>query len=329
MININHFNACAGAGRNRGRLRRNLGSKERIWGDYLMPTVTANGITIAYEEFGRKEDPVLVLIIGLGSQLTDWPAAFCEGLVERGLRVVCFDNRDCGYSTKMEGARMLPPVLLLPALKLGLRVTLPYTLGEMARDTVGLLDALQLERAHIAGSSMGGAIAQLVAGRYPERVLSLTCFYSTSGRPGLPGPKLKVALRMARQPKSEDREAWIDYYHEVFTLIGTPDQDPEEQRRSAVRRVDRFLCPAGTRRQFAAYTAGGNRVPLLRRITAPTLAISGSADPLVPYPCGRDIAQEVPGAHFELIEGMGHDLPEKMLPRLIDLLAGHVLAQHR
>ena len=300
--------------------------KEKDGEGYRMPAVTANGITMYYEDYGKKEDPPLVLIIGLGSQLTDWPASFCEGLVERGLRVVCFDNRDCGLSTKMDGARMLSPVLLLPALKLGFRVKLPYTLGEMARDTVGLMEALQLKRAHIAGSSMGGAIAQLVAGRYPEKVLSLTCFYSSSGRPGLPGPKLRVALRMARQPKGEDREAWTDYFQEVFTLIGTPRQDPEEQRRKAARRVERSLCPGGTRRQLAALTAGGSRVALLQRITVPTLVISGSADPLMPYRCGRDIAAHVPGARFELIKGMGHDLPEKTIPRLVDLLAGHVLA---
>lgn len=292
-----------------------------------MPAVTANGINIIYEEYGKKGDPALVLIIGLGSQLTDWPASFCKGLVERGLRVICFDNRDCGLSTKMDDARMLSPVLLLPALKLGLRVDLPYTLGEMARDTVGLMEALQLDSAHIAGSSMGGAIAQLVAGRYPERVSSLTCFFSSSGRPGLPGPKIKVALRMARQPRGGNREAWTDYFQEVFTLIGTPGQDPKEQRRKAARRVERSLCPGGTRRQLAALTADGSRVDLLRKITAPTLVISGSIDPLMPYACGRDIAAHVPGARFELIEGMGHDLPEKMIPRLVDLLADHVLVQ--
>lgn len=292
-----------------------------------MPAVTANGINIFYEEYGKKGDPALVLIIGLGSQLTDWPASFCKGLVERGLRVICFDNRDCGLSTKMDDARMLSPVLLLPALELGLRVDLPYTLDEMARDTVGLMEALQLDSAHIAGSSMGGAIAQLVAGRYPERVSSLTCFFSSSGRPGLPGPKIKVALRMARQPRGENREAWTDYFQEVFTLIGTPGQDPEEQRRKAARRVERSLCPGGTRRQLAALTADGSRVDLLRKITAPALVISGSIDPLMPYACGRDIAAHVPGARFELIEGMGHDLPEKMIPRLVDLLADHVLVQ--
>lgn len=292
-----------------------------------MPAVTANGINIFYEEYGKKGDPALVLIIGLGSQLTDWPASFCKGLVERGLRVICFDNRDCGLSTKMDDARMLSPVLLLPALELGLRVDLPYTLDEMARDTVGLMEALQLDSAHIAGSSMGGAIAQLVAGRYPERVSSLTCFFSSSGRPGLPGPKIKVALRMARQPRGENREAWTDYFQEVFTLIGTPGQDPEEQRRKAARRVERSLCPGGTRRQLAALTADGSRVDLLRKITAPALVISGSIDPLMPYACGRDIAVHVPGARFELIEGMGHDLPEKMIPRLVDLLADHVLVQ--
>ncbi len=288
-----------------------------------MPAITANGITIEYEEFGNKEHPAIILVMGLGSQLTAWPDGFCSGLAERGFRVIRFDNRDVGLSSKMNGQK--PPHIVVQMLmsKLGVKLKMPYTLDDMALDTVGLMDALEIEAAHIAGASMGGMIVQIMAARYKERVKSLTCLITTSGNPRMPGPTKKVIKKILQKPKGSDKETWINYYFDLFTIIGTSGTDPEQLRENMRKRVERCLYPQGTARQLAAINHNGSRVEMLKEIEAPTLVVSGSADPMVPYQGGQDLAANVKDARFELIEGMGHDLPDSLIPRMVDLVANH------
>ncbi len=288
-----------------------------------MPAVTPNGLTIEYEEYGKKEDPAMILIMGLGNQLTAWPEDFVSGLAEQGFRVIIFDNRDVGLSGKL-AAEKAPNILTLMLLsRLGIRLPVPYTLEEMALDTVGLMDALGIGTAHIAGVSMGGMIAQILAARHRDRVQTLTGIITSSGNPRLPGPKKEVARKMLKKPQNRDQEAWFNYYVEIFTMIGSPGADPEELRKKVQSRIDRCLYPEGTTRQLAAIIHSGSRVKLLKEITAPTLVISGSVDPLVPYQCGQDIAANVKGGRFELIEGLGHDLPDHLIPQIVDLIAAH------
>lgn len=287
--------------------------------------LTANGIELAYDEFGSHENPVILLIMGLGTQMIAWPESFCEGLAARGYRVIRFDNRDIGLSEKMEGAP-IPGVLKMAAherLKLPLKV--PYKLQDMAEDTIGLLDALDIGAAHLVGASMGGMIAQLVAGHFPYRVLSLTSIMSTSGRKSLPAADPRITLHMVRRPKNPKPEVLQEYAMRTWRLIGSPAYQPseEELREKLSRSYRRSYYPAGHRRQMAAIMASGDRVSVLKKIIAPTLVIHGKEDPLVPVAGGIDTARHVRGARLELIEGMGHDLPGPLLPGFVDLIGSH------
>lgn len=294
-----------------------------------MPAIDANGITIEYEEHGKKENPVILLINGLGRQLIEWPDEFCRGLVEHGFRLVLFDNRDVGLSTKFEeaGVPNLAEVVVMKSQ--GLTPAIPYTLYDMAADTLGLIDALKIDSAHILGLSMGGMIAQIAAAQNRNRAKSLTCIISSSGNPELPAAKPEVTQKMMDVPRVTDRDAWFSYYFELFTMIGTPGTDPDELKKRIKPAVERSLYPQGTGRQIAAIYENGSRVDLLRTIEAPTLAISGSLDPLLPPDCGRDIAANVRGARFELIEGMGHDLPVIFIPHIVDLIVKHLKSAGR
>jgi len=288
-----------------------------------MPSVKANNITIEYEEHGDRHNPVMVMIMGLGSQLILWPEEFIRGLAERGFRVICFDNRDVGLSAKIEGAKKpnIPRIFLLT--RMGLKPRVPYTLDDMALDTVGLMDALGIERAHVVGISMGGMIAQILGAKHKQRVKSLTLMATSSGNPRMPAPRREVLQKFMRVPKSMDKEEWFKYNLELFTIIGSPGLDREKLAADMRKSIERSLYPEGTTRQLAAILQSGSRVKLLRQIELPTLVISGAEDPLLPYQCGRDIAAHIPGARFELIEGMGHDIPEPQIPRLVELIAGH------
>jgi pimeloyl-ACP methyl ester carboxylesterase len=204
-------------------------------------------------------------------------------------------------------------------------VRAPYTLDDMAHDTVGLLDALQLERAHVVGASMGGMIAQIVAAKFPRRVDSLTLFMSTSGNPRLPGPRLELQLRLVRRPPAEDRETLIRHSMQTWRLIGSPQYPPDEDilRAKVERSYDRSSYRHGLARQTLAIIASGSRVPLLRRIEAPTLVIHGAEDPLVPVAAGHDLVRHIPGARLSIIPGMGHDLPAPLLPTFSRLILQH------
>ena len=289
-----------------------------------MSQVEANGITLEYDEFGPATGTPLILIMGLGMQMIAWPEPFCALLGERGFRVIRFDNRDIGLSSKWAAPRFPGFQLRLTAAILRLPLPPPYTLDDMAADTVGLLDALKIPRAHIVGASMGGMIAQIVAANFPERVISLVSMMSSTSRRGLPGPSAKVRRGlMARRPQG--REEVIHFGMNVLRLIGSPGYPTPEAdlRRKVERFVDRAYCPAGFGRQLLAVIAAPNRVRLLRRVRAPTLVLHGQSDPLLSLKAAEDTAAQIPDARLTTIAGWGHDIAPGLVPRLADEIASH------
>jgi proline iminopeptidase len=294
-----------------------------------MPNLRCNGLDIEYESLGDPAAPAILLIMGLGMQLVAWPDGFCGHLIERGFRVIRYDNRDAGLSGQFAGGK--PPNLVWAMLAARLRLPLrpPYTLNDMASDAIGLLDGLGIARAHIVGASMGGMIAQVLAARFPQRVLSLTSIMSSSGSPRLSGPKrdaLKALLSKPEDPRNP--EIVIEHLARVFGVIGSPafPADPAELRQRLGRAVRRSYYPAGVARQLVAVIASGDRRKLLRTIIAPTLVIHGSADPLVPPDAGKDTAHNIPGSRLMVIDGMGHDLPPPLYERLAEAIAAHCVA---
>ena len=281
---------------------------------------------IEYESLGDPDRPAIVLIMGLGMQLTGWPDSFCQALVARGYRVIRFDNRDCGLSGRVTGKKRGNLLLAMAAAALHLPVRTPYTLEDMAGDTIGLMDRLGLERAHIVGASLGGMIAQVLAVKFPQRVLSLTSLMSTSGNRRVSKPtKAARKTLLARPADPKNPEAVIEHMVDMFGVIGSPGYpaSKDELRSRIGKSVHRAYEPAGTARQLLAIIASGDRRKLLKTIAAPTLVIHGAADPLVPVAAGRDTAQNIPGATLTVIEGMGHDFPEALLPRLAAAIADH------
>ncbi len=281
---------------------------------------------IEYESLGDPARPAIVLIMGLGMQLTGWPDSFCQALVARGYRVIRFDNRDCGLSGRVTGKKRGNLLLAMAAAALGLPVRTPYTLEDMAGDTIGLMDRLGLQQAHIVGASMGGMIAQVLAAKFPQRVLSLTSIMSTSGNRRVSKPSKaarKALLSRPADPKNPD--AVIEHLVEMFGVIGSPayPSTREELRLRLGHSVHRAYYPAGIARQLLAVIASGDRRKQLRTIIAPTLVIHGADDPLVPLAAGRDTAQHIPGAELQVIAGMGHDFPEALMPRLATAIADH------
>jgi len=291
-----------------------------------MTQIAANGLVLEYEEFGAADAPVILLIMGLGTQMTAWPVPFCEGLANSGFRVVRFDNRDVGLSSKLEGERVPGIVHYLLARYLGVPLNVPYTLEDMANDVIGLLDAIGIRKAHVVGASMGGMIAQTAVGRFPERFHSLTSMMSSSGDPPLPGPTAAASkqLRSAR-PDPSSRDSVIQMIMKSYRVLGSPDyqRSDEELRKLASDSFDRSYYPQGFYRQFAAIMASGSRVDLLRTIRTPTLVIHGNSDPLIPVACGVHTAEQIEGARLERIDGMGHDLPPQLLGRMVELIDEH------
>jgi pimeloyl-ACP methyl ester carboxylesterase len=287
-----------------------------------VPQARANGIQLEYDSFGRASDAPLLLIMGLGAQMIAWDEAFCGALAERGHYVVRFDNRDVGLSTKFDHAGV-PNVLAM--LQPGaVPAAVPYTLDDLADDAAGLLGALRIESAHVVGASMGGMIAQTVAYRHAPKTRSLVSIMSSTGNPELP-PATPDALRVLLTPRPAERAANVEASLEASRVIGSPAYPVDEARlreRAGVT-FDRAFTPRGTARHLAAVFAHGNRAPRLAAVTAPTLVIHGVADPLVPVEGGRDTARAIPGAELLEIEGMGHDLPPVLWPRLVDAIAAH------
>lgn len=285
----------------------------------------ANNIRLCYDEFGDKNNPAVVLIMGLGTQMISWPVPFCEALAAEGFRVIRFDNRDIGLSEKMESLPMpnIPWSVFLS--KLGLPVKAPYSLDDMAADTVALMDRLDLYKAHIVGASMGGMIAQLVAANHGDRVSSLTSIMSSSGRRGLPGASKEIiaemrkrAFRKGKPPVEESVRFW--------RMIGsTKYKDSDEVlAQKVIASNERSYYPEGYTRQLLAIMANGSRVEKLKLIDAPSLIIHGRDDPLVPLECGIDTARHIPNSHLEVIDGMAHDFPSALVPIMVELISEHL-----
>ena len=295
-----------------------------------MPVAQNKDVSLTYETQGDPANPAILLIMGLGMQLTSWPEIFCQGLVERGFYVVRFDNRDAGLSTKM--AHLGKPNLLLSYLKtiLHLPLSAGYKLDDMAADAIAVLDAANIRKAHIVGASMGGMIAQIVAARYPERTLSLTSIMSTSGRRGLPGPTPEARRAIMSRPATpNDLESVIRHLSNTFRTIGSPKfPTPDAELRARIlTSIRRNVNPAGVLRQLAAIAASGDRVELLKGLRTRTLVIHGTSDPLVPVTGGRDVASLVPGAVLREIEGMGHDFPPSLNDTLVQMIVAHCVEQ--
>lgn len=284
-----------------------------------------NGISITYEDKGPSGAPVILLVMGLGGQLTLWPDEFVDALNERGFRTIRYDNRDVGLSTRFEAAGIPNVKWMIVKSVLGLPVRPAYTLADMAADGIGLLDHLAVARAHVVGVSMGGMISQHIAARYPQRVQSLTSVMSTTGNRRLPRARKEAMQVLANRPMSGDKEALIAYSVNAARVIGSPGYPADEARLQRRVRTDfeRGWYPQGVARQMAAIVADGDRRAMLKDIAAPTLVIHGEDDPLVPIDGGRDTAANIAGARLLTIPGMGHDLPLALVDTLADAIVEH------
>ena len=290
-----------------------------------MAKVHANGLMIEVDDQGPRDAPAVLLVMGLGMQLTGWPDELVALLVAQGFRVVRFDNRDAGLSEGFDHAGV--PSIAWNALRHALRLPVrsPYAVKDMAADAVGVLDALGIARAHVVGASLGGMISQHMAAHWPDRVASLALIMTTSGSRRLPGPTMHARRALLSQPANRERETLISHSISVFTAIGSPAYRPApaELRARVAESVARASRPAGSARQLLAIAADGDRTPLLARIRAPTKVIHGVVDPLVPVANGHDLVKRIPGALGEFIEGMGHDLPQQLLGRIAQAIAGN------
>jgi pimeloyl-ACP methyl ester carboxylesterase len=284
----------------------------------------ANGIDVCYEIFGDAQAEPILLIMGLGAQMVLWDDAFCEQLAARGFRVIRFDNRDIGRSGKLTGGKRLGAVELLKLRFLKIPIAAPYKIIDMARDTTGLMDALGIKSAHLVGASMGGMIAQEIAISFPQRVRSLTSIMSTTGNPKVP-PPTKEAAAMLMAPPPTTKEEYFERFAQTWKIlrVGSFPEDEALDPSRAARIYSRGLNPAGVGRQLRAILASGSRKERLRSVSAPTLVIHGTVDPLVRPEGGIDTAASIPGAKLMMVEGMGHAIPIPMWPQIIDAIAEH------
>ncbi len=281
-------------------------------------TCRVGDVEIAYETFGDGSKPALLLVMGLATQMIAWHEDFCAQLADRGFHVIRFDNRDVGRSSPMRHL----PAPTLRQLALRSKKAAGYTLSDMAADAVGLLDQLGVERAHVAGASMGGMIAPTIAIEYPQRVLSLCSIMSNPGARWSGQPRL-ATYRVLLGTPPQDRDRFIDHVLKMYRVIGSPgfDRDEDDLRDIAGRSYDRGRNPAGSGRQLAAIVASGDRTARLRGLSVPTVVIHGTKDKLVSPSGGRATAKAVPGARLVRIAGMGHDLPRATWPRIIGAIA--------
>ncbi len=283
-------------------------------------TVRTNGIDIAFDTFGDKSCEPMVLIMGLSSQMIIWEDDFCTRLAARGYWVVRFDNRDVGNSTRLD-------MLGMPRFKdiiKGMGTGMPYTLNDMADDTLGLLEALHIPSAHIVGASMGGMIAQILAMDHPERVRTLTIIMSSTGNPLLPPPKPEAVQYLLR-PFPTQRDEYIEHFIKMWKILNGGELPMEEERLQelAERTFERGVSPVASARQLAAIFASGSRKDRLASLHIPTLVIHGENDPLLPLECGLDVAKSIPGSKLKVIPGMGHALPPAVWDEVIEAIAGH------
>jgi pimeloyl-ACP methyl ester carboxylesterase len=281
-----------------------------------MPRAQVRDLELEYETFGDASGVPLLLVMGLAYQMIEWDERVCQLLADRGFWVIRFDNRDVGLSTRMDHLGV-PDLLAALA---GNPVP-AYTLDDMADDSVGLLDVLGVRAAHVVGASMGGMIAQLIAINHPDRVLSLTSIMSTVGGPAVVQADEEVLLALLTPPGST-RDERIEHSVGLRRLIngrGLP-FDEDDARRRAARAVDRSFHPEGALRQLIAIAAAPDRAPALRQLRMPALVVHGEDDPLVPVDNGRQTAAALPGARVMIIPAMGHNLPQRVWPQVLDAL---------
>ncbi len=283
-----------------------------------MAKLTSNGLELEYDTFGDTSGVPVLLVMGLGTQMIAWDEEFCEALVERGHHVVRFDNRDVGLSQKMEGE---PPSLLeiIPKVLAGEKVEVPYSLDDMADDAIGVLDALNIDSAHVVGASMGGMIVQALALKARDRARSMTSIMSTTGRRDLPQATPEAMARLMTPPPTE-REAMIEHGLATQRVIGSPgfEFDEARLRERFGRAFDRCFFPKGSARQSAAIATAPPRDEALRALALPTLVIHGDSDALVPLEGGLDTHASIANSELMVIDGMGHDLPKPAWPQIID-----------
>ena len=309
-----------------------------------MAKANANGIQIEYDTFGERSSPPLLLIIGWATQMIGWDEELCKEWARKGFYVIRFDNRDIGLSTKMEEAGVPDLMAAIKAGRKGEKVDAPYTLDHMGDDTVGLLDALEIDKAHLCGFSMGAVIAQTIAIRYPSRIRSMTLVSATTAptairalmmlegeawvkraNPELPRMRPEFAA-ISFAPPPEEREAYLDYAVKLYRVIAGPGFPFDEvwHRDLAGRSYERSFYPPGAIRQAVAHIAHRNRKPALASVTVPTLIIHGADDLVFPVECGKDVAQAIPGSNLMIIEGMGHDMPHgSAWPHIVEAVVAH------
>ena len=295
-----------------------------------MPNIDANGISLHYQSMGREDDPTIMLVMGLGVQMILWPDAFCQMLVDRGFRVVRFDNRDAGMSTQLNDLRAPNIAVEYVRFMLGMSVRAPYSIDDMATDTAALIGVLGLAHVHLVGASMGGMIAQNLAASLPSRVASLTSIMSTTGRRSLPKAKWRTMRALLSRPaKPGDIEGAIRRMMFIVNAISSRTYSPDQVklRKICEQHVLRGNNPLGGARQIAAIAASDDRTRIVRQIKVPTLVIHGDEDNLIPYPAGLETARAIRegggSATSVIVEGMGHDLPEPLWPRLAALIGTH------
>jgi pimeloyl-ACP methyl ester carboxylesterase len=281
-------------------------------------TAAANGVEIAYETFGDPAHPPALLVMGLGTQMIAWPDELCQGLADRGMFVVRFDNRDVGLSTHLRDVRAPAPLDVVLR-----RAAPPYTIDDMADDAVGLMDALELPAVHVVGASMGGFIAQTVAVNHPHRVRSLTLIMTSTGSRRVGHPRPAMVRRLFARRRISDRASAQQLSLETFRAIGSPGYAFDEQYLTdlAGRSYDRAHDPAGYLRQLAAILAQPDRTAPLRQVAVPALVMHGLHDPLVGPSGGLAAARLLPQAKFVGYSGMGHDLPRELWADMEDEIA--------
>lgn len=286
--------------------------------------ITTNGIELVYDTFGEPDAPPILLIMGLGCQMIDWKDEFCSLLAGRGFRVIRFDNRDVGQSTRFDQAGQPQIGEMMEAMQRGETVEAPYLLSDLVADAVGLLDALGVEETHVVGLSMGGMIGQLMAAGHPDRVLTLTSIMSTTGEPGLP-TSTPEAWACLTAPLETEIEPFVEQYISKWQVYAGPRYpiDPGLAREHASRLFERGIHQAGRDRQLAAILASGSRREALASVTCPALVIHGDSDPVVRLEAGIATADAIEGAELLVFEGMGHDLAKGLWPQVVDAIARH------
>ena len=290
-------------------------------------TAYVNGVALCYQSFGDPTHPTVLLIMGLGTQMIAWDEVFCAQLAERGFRVIRFDNRDIGKSTWLDHLDVPNPMALIAKAAIGLKPKVPYTLADMAADTVGLLDDLGIAKAHVVGASMGGMIGQVMAISHPDRLLSFTSIMSTTGNSKLPSAKPEAAGMLIAKPVDNETD-FVAFYKKLMTTLRAGDF-PEDEALDEARGLAAYrrgYHPAGSARQLAAIIASGNRTEALKGVRVPTLVIHGRPDPLVPVEGGMATAEAIPGAKLLIIERMGHAFPLSTWSTVIGAIADHAHA---